>query len=42
MAKTNISLDFDYLPRLPRDRSLPIGCVGGGFIMADCHLVVYR
>ena len=24
------------------DRSLPIGCVGGGFIMADCHLVVYR
>ena len=31
-----------YDPVLPRDRSVPIGCVGAGFIMADCHLVAYR
>lgn len=33
---------LDYLPRLPRNRSAPIGCIGSGFIMADCHLVAYR
>jgi hypothetical protein len=33
---------LDYLPRLPRARDLPIGCIGSGFIMADCHLVAYR
>lgn len=27
---------------LPSDRSMGIGCVGAGFIMADCHLVAYR
>lgn len=27
---------------LPDDRSIGIGCVGAGFIMADCHLVAYR
>ena len=27
---------------LPRDRSTPIGCIGTGFIMADCHLPAYR
>ncbi len=27
---------------LPRDRSVGIGCIGSGFIMADCHLVAYR
>lgn len=32
----------DYLPRLPLDRSPGIGCIGSGFIMADCHLVAYR
>src|SRR5205809_1246080 len=37
-------MDFklDYLPRLPRDKSPAIGCIGSGFIMADCHLVAYR
>lgn len=34
--------DLDYLPVLPRDRSVGIGCIGAGFIMADCHLVAYR
>ena len=29
-------------PRLPTDRTLGIGCVGAGFIMADCQLVAYR
>ena len=33
---------LDYLPRLPRDRSPGIGCIGAGFIMSDCHLVAYR
>jgi len=37
---TDISLD--YLPRLPRNREMGIGCIGAGFIMADCHLVAYR
>ncbi len=33
---------LEYDPVLPRDRGVPIGCVGSGFIMADCHLVAYR
>ena len=33
---------LNYLPRLPQDKSRPIGCIGSGFIMADCHLVAYR
>ncbi|MBC8156352.1 MAG: Gfo/Idh/MocA family oxidoreductase [Bacteroidetes bacterium] len=33
---------LDYLPRMPQDRSVGIGCIGAGFIMADCHLVAYR
>ena len=35
-------LDVHYLPHLPRDKSIGIGCIGSGFIMADCHLVAYR
>ena len=38
----SVSLDLDYLPKLPRNKSVGIGCVGAGFIMADCHLVAYR
>lgn len=34
--------DLEYLPRLPHDKSPGIGCIGAGFIMADCHLVAYR
>ena len=33
---------IEYLPRMPRNKSLGIGCIGSGFIMADCHLVAYR
>src|SRR3954465_12167130 len=42
MAKSTVDLQLDYLPHLPKDKSIPIGCVGSGFIMADCHLVAYR
>jgi predicted dehydrogenase len=37
-----IDLDLEYLPRMPRDKQVPIGCIGAGFIMSDCHLVAYR
>lgn len=33
---------LSHLAPLPRDRSVGIGCIGAGFIMADCHLVAYR
>ena len=33
---------LDHLPKLPRNKNLGIGCIGSGFIMADCHLVAYR
>ena len=39
---STIDLSLDYLPRLPKDLSPGIGCIGAGFIMADCHLVAYR
>ena len=29
-------------PALPRDKSVPIGVLGSGFIVNDCHLVAYR
>jgi predicted dehydrogenase len=32
----------NYRPRLPKHKNTPIGCIGSGFIMADCHLVAYR
>lgn len=34
--------DLDYLPKLPQRTDVGIGCIGAGFIMADCHLVAYR
>jgi len=36
------SIQLDYLPKLPKHKDAPIGCIGSGFIMADCHLVAYR
>ncbi len=36
------AIELDYLPELPRDLSIGIGCIGSGFIMADCQLVAYR
>ena len=37
-----LSLEMNYLPRLPKRRDFRIGCIGSGFIMADCHLVAYK
>lgn len=37
-----VTPDLDYQPRLPNDKSVGIGCIGAGFIIADCHLVAYR
>lgn len=42
MPAPKISLALDYLPRLPKNKKVGIGCIGSGFIMADCHLVSYR
>ncbi len=39
---TEASIALDYLPKLPRNKDVPIGCIGSGFIMADCQLVAYR
>lgn len=36
------SLDLNFRPEMPRRTDVGIGCVGAGFIMADCHLVAYR
>ena len=41
MAKPRVSLDLDYLPRMPKNKKVGIGCIGSGFIMADCHLEAY-
>ena len=35
-------VELNYLPRIPEKRDIAIGCIGSGFIMADCHLVAYR
>ena len=40
--QTPETITLNYLPRLPKNPSIGIGCVGAGFIMADCHLVAYR
>ncbi len=37
-----MSIELKYEAALPQDKSIPIGCIGAGFIMADCHLVAYR
>ena len=42
MAPTSVNLDLDYLPKFPQNKKVGIGCIGAGFIMADCHLVAYR
>ncbi|MFT2010120.1 Gfo/Idh/MocA family protein [Pontibacter sp. 13R65] len=39
---TSLDIQLNYLPRLPQNLDLGIGCIGSGFIMADCHLVAYR
>ena len=41
MAADGSSVQVDYLPRLPINKDTGIGCIGSGFIMADCHLEAY-
>ena len=41
MAGNGSSVQVDYLPRLPINKDTGIGCIGSGFIMADCHLEAY-
>src|SRR3954467_3107086 len=36
------NIQLDYLPRMPQNKEIKIGCIGSGFIMADCHLVAYK
>jgi hypothetical protein len=36
----NPTTDLEYLPRLPRDKSPGIGCIGAGFIMAYRHVSI--
>ncbi|MFK8114025.1 MAG: Gfo/Idh/MocA family protein [Rubripirellula sp.] len=38
----NIDEQLDHLAPLPVGDPPGIGCIGAGFIMADCHLVAYR
>lgn len=38
----DLPFQLEYLPKMPRDKSPGIGCIGAGFIMADCQLVAYR
>ncbi len=33
---------LDYLPEMPQNRRIPIGCIGSGFIMSSCHLLSYQ
>ena len=43
MQQTNTNdIQLDYLPHMPKNKSIAIGCIGSGFIMADCHLVAYK
>ncbi len=36
------NIDFAIDPVMPKNRNSRIGCIGAGFIMADCHLVAYK
>ncbi|NUQ01975.1 MAG: Gfo/Idh/MocA family oxidoreductase [Armatimonadetes bacterium] len=42
MAISPVSLDLQITPDVSGHGDLGIGCVGAGFIMADCHLPAYR
>ena len=42
MNRTDLPLDLNFRATLPKRLDTRIGCIGAGFIMADCHLVAYR
>ena len=35
-------IEYSIDPVMPERRNFRIGCIGSGFIMADCHLVAYK
>ncbi len=37
-----MGLELRHTAELPENKSVPVGCIGAGFIMSDCHLVAYR
>ena len=42
MSENQATPELNYLAKLPSNKEIAIGCIGAGFIMADCHLVAYR
>src|SRR5438128_2265013 len=42
MSLLSPDLALNIRPTLPRRKDWRVGCIGSGFIMADCHLVAYR
>ena len=42
MITESTAVSLSYLPEMPQDKTVGIGCVGAGFIMADCQLMAYR
>jgi predicted dehydrogenase len=42
VRRDEVSVSIHRPPVLPHHRQVAIGCIGAGFIMADCHLVAYR
>jgi predicted dehydrogenase len=42
LSSAKQGIELDIYPMLPESLEHPIGCIGAGFIMADCHLVAYR
>jgi predicted dehydrogenase len=39
---TDLDLNLNIDPLMPKCKDYRIGCIGSGFIMRDCHLVAYR
>ncbi len=37
-----MGVELNFEPVMPANRDVPIGLIGAGFIVADCHLVAYR
>src|SRR5580698_1632726 len=40
--RTQILMDLNIHPPMPKKKDFRIGILGSGFIVSDCHLVSYR
>lgn len=40
MSQLDVNLNIE--PEMPKRKDFRIGCIGSGFIMRDCHLVAYQ